>query len=138
VLPLLSGCKSEPPRLSIENVHAEFSKAMKDEASVYLTIRNDGGKDTLTSAKIDIPGASAGIHEMRGGMMIIANALKIPAKSTIALAPMGSHIMLTQLPRDVKEGSRFTLTLTFTRSGELQVPVEFVTSNSQPMMEHHR
>jgi len=123
---LFTSCKGSQPRLTIENVHAEYSPAMRDEAAVYLLIRNEGGKDTLTSARIDIPGASAGIHEMRGGMMIITNALKIPAKSTIELGPMGSHIMLNNMPGAVKEGSRFTLTLVFARSGEIQVPLEFV------------
>jgi copper(I)-binding protein len=120
----ISACSS-PPRITIENVHAEYSPAMRDEAAVYLTIRNEGGKDTLTSARIDIPGASAGIHEMRGGMMIITNALKIPAKSTMELGPMGSHIMLNNLTNAVKESSRFTLTLVFARSGEIRVPVQF-------------
>ncbi len=127
---LFTGCKVSQPRLTIENVRAEYSPAMRDEAAVYLTIRNEGGKDTLTSARIDIPGALAGIHEMRGGMMIITNALKVPAKSTIELGPMGSHIMLNNMPGAVKEGSRFTLTLVFARSGEIRVPVEFVRPHS--------
>ncbi len=80
---LFSGCKSEPPRLAIENARAVFSEAMTDEASVYLTIRNDGGKDTLTGAKTNIPGASADIHVMRGGLMIISNALPIPGKNNL-------------------------------------------------------
>jgi copper(I)-binding protein len=71
-------------------------------------------------------------------MMIITDALKIPAKSTIELGPMGSHIMLDNMPKTVKEGSRFTLTLVFARSGEIQVPVEFVKPQSQPgAQEHH-
>ncbi len=123
---LFTNCKGSQPRLAIENIHAEYSPAMRDEAAVYLTIRNEGGMDTLTSATIDIPGTLAGIHEMRGGMMIITNALKIPAKSTIELGPMGSHIMLENMPQKIEEGSRFTLTLVFARSGKIQVPVEFV------------
>ena len=123
---LLFGCQGSPPRLTIQNVRAEYSPAMRDEAAVYLTIKNDGGKDILTSATIDIPGATAGIHEMRGGMMIITNALKIPAKSSVELGPMGSHIMLENLPAAAKEVSRFTLTLVFARSGEFLMPVEFV------------
>jgi len=104
---------------------------------VYLTIRNEGGKDTLTSARIDIPGASAGIHEMRGGMMIITNALKIPAKNTVELSPMGSHIMINNMPIAVKDGSRFTLTLVFARSGEIQVPVQFTPPSPKPMTKEH-
>ncbi len=123
---MVSACSS-PPRITIENVHAEFSPAMRDESAVYLVIRNDGGKDILMNAKIDIPGASADIHEMRGGMMILTNALQIPAKSTTELGPLGSHIMITHLPGEVKAGSRFTLTLEFKKSGVIQVPVEFTS-----------
>ncbi len=134
---LFSGCKGEPPRLTIENARAVFSEAMKDEASVYLTIRNDGGKDTLTGAKTNIPGASADIHVMRGDLMVVSNALPIPAKNNLELSPMGSHIMLARLPGEVKEGSNFTLTLVFKKSGETHVPVVFMKPQSQPMMHRH-
>ncbi len=136
---LTIGACSKPPRLTIENVHAEFSPAMRDESAVYLVIRNDGGKDILMNAKIDIPGASADIHEMRGGMMILTNALQIPAKSTTELGPLGSHIMITHLPGEVKAGSRFTLTLEFKKSGAILVPVQFTPPSPRPMVQerHH-
>ncbi len=132
---LLSGCKGEPPRLAIENARAVFSEAMKDEASVYLTIRNEGGKDILTGAKTNIPGVSADIHMMRGDLMVIAKALPIPAKNNLELGPMGSHIMLAHLPGEVKEGNNFILSLVFKKSGEIQVPVVFI--KPQSMMHHH-
>ncbi len=132
----ISACSQ--PKLTIENVHAEFSPAMRDESAVYLTIRNDGGKDVLMNAKIDIAGASADIHEMRGGMMILTNALPIPAKSATELGPLGSHIMITHMPGTVKAGSRFTLTLEFKKSGVIQVPVEFASPSPGPMMQEHQ
>jgi copper(I)-binding protein len=136
------GCKGEPPRLSIENARVAFSEAMIDEASAYLTIKNAGGRDTLIGAKTSIPGASADIHEMRGDLMVISKALPIPAKSSIELMPVGSHIMITHLPVDVKAGYRFSLTLVFEKSGEMQVPLEFTKPRpqpmKQPMMHEHR
>ncbi len=131
----ISACSE--PKLSIGDVHAEFSPAMRDESAVYLTIKNDGGKDILTEAKVDIPGASADIHEMRGGMMILTTALPIPAKSTTELGPLGSHIMITHLPKEVNGSSRFELTLFFKKSGAIMVPVRF-TAPQQPMMSEHR
>ncbi len=130
VLLVLAVSACSQPKLTIEDVHAEFSPAMRDESAVYLTIRNDGGKDVLLKAKVDIAGASADIHEMRGGMMILTNALQIPAKSVTGLGPMGSHIMITHMPGTVKAGSRFTLTLEFKKSGAIQVPVEFMKPQS--------
>lgn len=134
---LLVGCKGEPPRLTIENARAVFSPAMKDEASVYLMIRNDGGKDILTSARTNLPGVTAEIHVMRGGLMVISNALPVAAKNGLELGPTSSHIMLTHLPADVKEGYPFTLTLAFERSGEMQAPLMFVKQEPQPMMHGH-
>ncbi len=132
---MTSACSQ--PKLTIENVHAEFSPAMRDESAVYLTIRNDGGKDVLLNAKIDIAGASADIHEMRGGMMILTNALPIPAKRSTELGPLGSHIMITHMPGTVKAGSRFTLTLEFKKSGTIPVPVEFTPPSAGPTMQEH-
>ncbi len=131
----ISSCSQ--PKLTVENVHAEFSPAMRDESAVYLTIRNDGGKDVLLNAKIDIAGASADIHEMRGGMMILTNALPIPAKRSTELGPLGSHIMITHMPGTVKAGSRFTLTLEFKKSGTIPVPVEFTPPSAGPTMQEH-
>ncbi len=139
VLMSISITACSKPKLSIENVQAEFSPAMRDESAVYLTIRNEGGSDTLTAAKVDIPGASADIHEMRGGMMILTNALPVPAKSEIELGPLGSHIMITRLPAEMKEGSHFQLTLFFKKSGAVLVPITFTAPRPQQAMPgpHH-
>jgi len=130
---LVWGCTSEPPRLNIHNARVEFSEVMRDEASVYLTIVNSGGPDRLLRARVDIPGAEADIHEMRGDVMVIAKSLAIPAKNSLVLARVGPHIMVANLPQDLKAGSQFTLTLQFQRSGELQVLLEFTKPRSEPV-----
>ena len=127
-----SGCKPEPPKLTIRDAHAEFSEAMTDEVSIYLTIENAGGPDKLIAAKIDIPGASAAIHETRGDLMIISRGLRIPAGGSLQLVSFGSHIMVSNLPASVKQGDRFTLTLDFEKSCEMQVPVEVATPRLKP------
>ncbi len=115
------GCQGTPPRITIENASAELSPALFGEGLVYLTIKNAGGKDTLTGVKVDIPGAAADLHEMRAGLMIISKKVVIPSQGSITLRPAESHIMIENMPKDVKEGSSFTLTLVFQRSGEKQV-----------------
>ena len=129
---LLAGCTNEPPRLGIENAYAEFSEAMRDEASVHLMIKNDGGKDTLIAAKTSIPGALAYIHEMRGAMMVMSKSLTVPAKGSLDLTGMGSHIMIVGVPADVNQGYHFTLTLIFKNTGEIQVPLVFTKPRSLP------
>jgi len=135
---VLAGCEGGPPKVSIEDARAELSSVMRDEGMVYLKIMNAGGSDTLIGVKPGIAGASADLHEMKGTIMVMTKAMRIPEKSTVELKPMGSHIMIMNMPKEVKEGYRFTLTLLFKRSGEMQVPLEFMKAQEQPMIhEHH-
>ena len=135
---VLAGCEDGPPKVSIESARAELSSVMRDEGMVYLKIMNAGGSDMLIGVNPGIAGASADLHEMKGTIMIVTKAMRIPEKSTVELKPMGSHIMIMNMPKEVKEGYRFTLTLLFKRSGEMQVPLEFMKAQEQPMThEHH-
>jgi copper(I)-binding protein len=129
---VLAGCEGGPPKVSIEGARAELSSVMRDEGLVYLKIMNAGGSDMLIGIKPGIPGAVADLHEMKGPIMVMAKAMRIPEKSTVELKPMGSHIMIVNMPKEVKEGYRFTLTLLFKRSGEMQVPLEFMKAQSSP------
>ena len=135
---VFTGCEGGPPKVSIEGARAELSSVMRDEGLVYLKIMNAGGSDMLIGIKPGIPGATADLHEMRGAIMIAAKAMRIPEKSTVELKPMGSHIMIMNMPKEVKEGYRFTLTLLFKRSGEMQVPLEFMKAQEQPMIHEHQ
>ncbi len=118
-----TGCNNEPPRLRIENARIEFSEAIRDEASVFLTIQNDGGRDTLIGTRTSIPGTLAEIHETRGAVMVLSKSLSVPAKGKLDLASGSSHVMLMGIPADVNQGYHFTLTLVFKKSGEIQVPL---------------
>lgn len=131
------GCQGAPPRITIENASAELSPALFGEGLVYLTIRNAGGKDTLTGVKVDIPGATADLHEMRAGLMIISKKVAIPPQGSVMLRPSESHIMIENMPKDMKEGSSFTLTLVFQRSGEKQVLLTLKKSRMPMTHEHH-
>jgi copper(I)-binding protein len=133
-----AGCEGGPPKVSIEGARAELSSVMRNEGMVYLKIINEGGSDVLIGVKPGIAGASADLHEMKSNIMVMTKAMSIPAKSAVELKPMGSHIMIMNMPKEVKEGYRFTLTLLFKRSGEMQVPLEFMKAQEQPMThEHH-
>ena len=131
-LALFTGCNSGPPRLRIENARVELSEAMRGEASVFLTIQNDGGNDTLIGARTGIPGTLADIHELRGPGMVLSKALPVPAKGKLDLARSGSHIMLEGIPASVNQGYHFTLTLVFKKSGNIPVPLVVTTSKELP------
>lgn len=128
-------CDGGQPRVSIENARAEMSPAIYGEGIVYLKIVNLGGKDSLIGIRTNIPGASADLHEMKGNFMVLSKSLLIPAKNTIDLAPMGTHIMIENMPKDAKVGSPFTLTLVFKRSGDIQIPLTLM--KAQPMVHEH-
>lgn len=130
------GCQGAQPQITIENASAEISPALFGEGLVYLTIKNAGGKDTLTGVKVDIPGATADLHEMRAGLMIISKKVVIPSQGSVTLRPSESHIMIENMPRDMKEGSSFTLTLLFQRSGEKQVLLTLKKPRPQMPMTH--
>ena len=132
-------CDGGQPRVSIENARAEMSPAMYGEGIVYLKIVNLGGKDTLIGIRTSIPGASADLHEMKGNFMVLAKSLQIPAKNTVDFVPMGSHIMIENMPKEASVGYPFTLTLVFKRSGDMKIPLALM--KARPMMhehEHHR
>lgn len=72
--------------------------------------------------------------------MIISKKVAIPPQGSVMLGPSESHIMIENMPRDMKEGSSFTLTLVFQRSGEKQVLLTLRKSRmpQTPMThEHH-
>lgn len=123
------GCNGGKPKLTIEGPRAEISPFMRGEGMVYLKIVNAGGKDTLTRVKTSIPGVVSILHEMRGNFMVLAKTMPIPARSTVELKPMASHIMLENLPKDMKENQPLTITLVFEKSGDIQVPMVLTKSS---------
>jgi copper(I)-binding protein len=138
LLAATAGCQGGPPQITIESASAELSPALYGEGLVFLTIKNAGGRDTLLGAKVSIPGATASIHQMRGGLMVISKRMSIPAQATVAFYPAESHIMIENMPRELKEGASFTLTLIFERSGEKQVPLTMKKAPASMLHEHHQ
>jgi copper(I)-binding protein len=131
-------CKSEPPQISLSQVKAELSPAVFGEAMVTMSITNQGGPDILTAVKTDIPGAKASLHVTQGRRMVTADAMKIPARDVTDLKMGGSHIMIEDMPRAMKEGAKFKMTLVFQKSGEKQIPVMLqATSTATPMGDGH-
>ncbi|MDA8101190.1 MAG: copper chaperone PCu(A)C [Nitrospiraceae bacterium] len=117
------GCDTAPPKIAIENPHAELSPLIYGEGMITLTIVNQGGPDVLTGLSVDIPGAQAVLHTMDGRRMVKAGSMKIPSRQSLVMRAGSSHIMLENMPRTIAEGTPFTLTLTFQRSATMQVPL---------------
>ncbi len=134
---MLVACQSGPPQISIEGAKAELSPAIVGEAMVTINIKNQGGADVLTGVKTDIPGAKASFHIMQGERMVTAETMKIPAKNNMEFKMGGNHIMIEGMPKTMKEGSKFNLTLVFQKSGEKQMELTLQPAAAMPMEHHH-
>lgn len=98
-------------------------------AGGYLVIKNKGGEaDRLVSIQSDIS-EKAEIHQMSVGadgvmkMRQITDGVEIPAGGEVAFKSGSYHIMFIGLKAPVKEGEKFSGTLTFEKAGA--VTVEF-------------
>lgn len=99
---------------------------IRASGAAYLTIHNAGTvADTLLMAQSP-EAAGAMFH---GQSMAHLDQFPIPPGATVALAPGGTHLMLTDFTRMPLVGDSLTLILDFARAGRLQfkVPVRPVT-----------
>jgi len=128
----LSGCQRMPPKITVRNAQVEFSKDMKDEALVTMTIDNEGGADKIVGVETSIPGATVRIHKMSGMMMTIVKEFDIPAKSSNEFRIGASHIMIAGLPDSVGKGYQFTLSLKFEKTATISLPLTFSKPRPHP------
>lgn len=98
-------------------------------AAVYLTLDNQGmNADRLLA--VDTPAAGkAEIHAHidQDGMMKmqkVDDGVSVAPGTRVAFAPMGYHIMLTQLNGPLRDGQFFALVLHFEKAGDISVDVD--------------
>jgi copper(I)-binding protein len=130
VLILLSGYACSPgiPAITIEGQDAVLSPIIVGAGSIFMKIINSGsGDDTLLKAHANIDGTIVELHDMQDGKMAKVNKIHIPSKSTVQLRPAGLHLMIFKMPREVKAGHEFTITLSFEKSGEIRLPLQFTS-----------
>ena len=112
-----AGC-TRPPQIELGAGEAHLSSMFGGACSVFLDIRNAGGRDVLVGARVDAPGAIAEVHDVRDGRMVRAERVTVPANGVLELKPGSLHIMVFKLPRDARAGTELTLRLHFEKSGE--------------------
>ena len=120
---LSAACSSQPPSLAITHPSAELSPMFFGVASVFMTIGNEGGKDVLTGASVDVPGAVVELHDIKDRRMIKITKMSIPGHEQTEMIPGGPHLMIFNMPKTLGAGNQVVLTLHFKLSGERQVPV---------------
>jgi len=124
------------PNISIVAQQAKLSPMIIGSASVFMNIVNSGGSDVLTSVSLDVPGTIAEMHDTKDGKMIRVEKISIPANETVEFKPGGMHIMIFHLPEDTKEGLEFNIHLQFERSGERQIRVQLMGTDTNMHMHH--
>ncbi|MFI4933830.1 MAG: copper chaperone PCu(A)C [Caulobacterales bacterium] len=102
-------------------------------AAGYVTFTNKGPtSDRLTGGRTDVAGAVE-VHQMTmtGGVMrmrALPAGLPIGASATLKLSPNGDHLMLIGLKRPLKAGEHVTVTLSFSRAGDVKVDFPVLAS----------
>jgi hypothetical protein len=123
----VAACASGP--LTVKDAWARPGVAGGNSA-VYFVVDNPSGEaDTLLSASTSAA-AVVELHEtmMHSNETMSMQPIKevpIPAGDKVKFEPGGKHVMLINLPADLKEGDTLQLSLTFAQVGkiELEVPV---------------
>jgi len=131
-----SVCLAGSPEITVKEQKAVLSPMIVGAGAAFMTIVNAGsGDDTLVRARTDMAETIVELHDFKDGKMMRAEEIPIPAKGTVSLRPGGLHIMLFRMPKTVKEGHAFTMTLVFEKSGEVTLPFRF-TSQQAPSSHH--
>ena len=132
-LMLLAACSERAPppvQVPILEFHDGWARATaagQSSGAMYLTIVNRGGADDrLLGVTASRPGMVM-VHatETLDGVarMRMVRNLPIPAKATVALAPGGTHIMLSGMKEPLVVGEQVELALRFEKAGTKKVAV---------------
>jgi len=101
--------------------------------AVYLTLRDRGRADRLTSVTADAAGMvmihqstqQNGVSEMRE-----LQSVGLPARGTVVFRPGALHVMLMDLNRTLRPGDTFSLVLTFDHAPPVTVKVPVLPPGS--------
>jgi copper(I)-binding protein len=123
---LAAGCTAPAsrPGPSIKLSSAQVTQpSASGVTDVYVDVQNTGPADELIGARISVGGHVALRSPGRSGVMDMhtVNAITIPARSFIGLAPNGSHLLVTGAGKMIS-GREITLTLLFAHAGAISVP----------------
>ena len=113
-------------QVSVEHVWSRATPKGAVTGVVYLTIINRGGEDRMVGASSAVA-AGIQVHSAsdENGVMKMnqLQALDVPAEASVVLKPGSTHMMLTGIKHQFKEGESFPLTLTFEKAGPIEVSV---------------
>ena len=121
---LLTLLNLHSPKINIENAWVRpAAKGMN--SALYFDLKNTTGKPA-TLYKVSSSAAElVQIHETinKNGAMSMKEikTLAVPANKTVQFAPGGYHVMLINLKKDLKAGSKVEFTFYIKKLGEVKV-----------------
>jgi hypothetical protein len=122
---LLSSCAAFTPEIVVADPWVRAAAAGANSAA-YMRLTNEGRAGDRLLAVASDAAAAIELHEttMEGDVMRMAplpEGIPVPANAQTELRPGGLHVMLLGLDRDLQDGDRVQLQLTFERSGVVTV-----------------
>jgi len=128
------GASGSPPALDIRDAWVREPAPGQTVGAGYVTIVNAGdkGMDLISASTPDA--SDTELHEMRMQddrmEMRPLNAISIPPKGSVRLAPGGLHLMLIDLKRRLKAGDTVVLTLGFRDGTSRSVEAKVINPDS--------
>jgi copper(I)-binding protein len=122
--------------IEIDNVWVRATAPGQVNGGGYLELENEGKTaDRLLSIKADVA-ETVEVHETRTengvSSMRGVGALDIPAGAEVKFSPGGYHVMFLKLKAPLKAGTEFPATLTFEKSGAVEVKFKVQPITYQP------
>nr|WP_033259402.1 copper chaperone PCu(A)C [Kitasatospora sp. SID7827] len=116
------------PRLTVADPYIPLPATPDGMGAGYLTVRNDGGADTLVSVSSPSAG-SVTMHRSTDTSMEAVAAMDVPAGGTLDLARGGAHLMIMDWVKRPALGDELELDLRFAKAGTVvvKVPVKPLT-----------
>jgi len=117
--------------LHIEHLWSREMPPVAPTAAAYFVVHNQGQEaDRLLGVQTPVAG-KAELHEHvhADGVMKMQQVqdVVVPAGGEVRFEPMGYHVMLFNVQQQARDGERFPLTLTFEKSGAIEVEVAVQT-----------
>lgn len=130
---LAAGCAPSAPAIEVSDAWARATAPGQSSGAIYATIANQGSADRLIGVSSSVGMAMLHRSDNVGGvsrMRMLAD-LPVPADGQVALAPGGTHVMLTGLRAPLVVGDELSLTLRFAEAGARTLAVAIVAPGSR-------
>jgi periplasmic copper chaperone A len=128
-------------KLNVEQAFVRLSAVSGNPSAAYFELNGGPTADRLMSVSSPLA-IRAELHDtkMEGGMMKmtpLADGLDVPAKSEIAFASGGKHVMLYDVSPKVSVGGKMPLVLSFASGAKVETQAEVIAAGADAPGHHN-